>query len=147
MTKKLMIIITAVLISGCSHKMENKNMENFNFECPASPNCVSSLASNDSSKIEAIKFQGTGKQSLDSLETIIKKMKRASIITRTDTKIHAVFTSFLFRFKDDVFIELDEAEKIINIKSASRVGYSDFGVNKKRVERIKELYSGNKKRP
>ncbi len=67
-------------------------------------------------------------------------MKRARIITAQKGYIHAEFTSFLFRFVDDVEFVLDEGSKTIHVRSASRVGYSDLGVNRKRVEAIRSRF-------
>jgi uncharacterized protein (DUF1499 family) len=58
--------------------------------------------------------------------------------------IHAECTSWLFRFTDDVEFALDDAQKIIQVRSASRVGYSDLGANRKRVETIRRLFNQNK---
>lgn len=138
--KKLLVLLSLILITGCSQKMEKNISKNFDFSCPSSPNCVSSLAEDADHRVEALKFEGSSKDALDKIENIINGMKRASVELKTDNKIHAVFTSLLFKFKDDVYFEVDEDKKIINIKSASRVGYSDFGVNKKRVEEIRSLF-------
>jgi uncharacterized protein (DUF1499 family) len=119
--------------------MENEISQNFNFKCPKTPNCVSSAAEDDSHRIEPLKFDGNPKKEINKIEKIIKNMKRSEIVLKTDKKIHVVFKSFLFRFKDDVFFEADDDKKIINIKSAARVGYSDFGVNRKRLEKIRDI--------
>jgi uncharacterized protein (DUF1499 family) len=68
-------------------------------------------------------------------------MKRAKIITEKDDYIHAEYTSALFRFVDDVELYFDKAKKIIHVRSASRVGYGDMGVNRKRVEELRALFS------
>ncbi|MDQ6965890.1 MAG: DUF1499 domain-containing protein, partial [Mariprofundaceae bacterium] len=58
-----------------------------------------------------------------------------------DDYLHATFTSRLFRFVDDVELHRDAASGVVHIRSASRVGHSDFGVNRKRVEVIRKLLS------
>ena len=67
-------------------------------------------------------------------------MKRTKIITKDERYIHAEFRSEWFRFVDDVEFCFDEQKNIIHVRSASRVGYSDFGVNRKRVEDIRNRY-------
>lgn len=139
--RKIIILLLLILITGCSQKMAKEKTQDFNFSCPDSPNCVSSLAEDEQHLIAPLSFTGEAKTAMTKIEEIIKGMKRTEILTATDTKLHAVFTSKLFRFKDDIYFEVNEEEKTINVKSASRVGYSDLGVNKKRVEAIRSLFN------
>jgi uncharacterized protein (DUF1499 family) len=67
-------------------------------------------------------------------------MKRSEIVTAGTNYIHATFTSALFGFVDDVEFSFDEQNKIMNVRSASRTGYSDLGVNRKRVEEIRRRF-------
>ena len=64
-------------------------------------------------------------------------MKRVNTVTSESTYILAEFTSALFRFMDDVKFFCDDATKTIHFRSASRVGYSDLGINRNRVEEIR----------
>ena len=70
-----------------------------------------------------------------------------TIREESDTYLAATFSSAMFGFVDDLEIRVDSSQKVIHIRSASRVGYSDAGVNKKRAEQLKALYkrkvSGN----
>jgi uncharacterized protein (DUF1499 family) len=59
------------------------------------------------------------------------------VVARTESYLHAEFTSLFFRFVDDVEFLVDDAAKVIHVRSASRLGRSDLGVNRKRVERIR----------
>jgi uncharacterized protein (DUF1499 family) len=68
-------------------------------------------------------------------------MKRCRIIAMDDHYIHAEFTSAFFRFVDDVEFYFDSEAKIIHMRSASRIGYSDFGVNRKRLEKLRSLFN------
>ena len=77
---------------------------------------------------------------MQALIAVIQKMKRTRIMTVQERYIHAEFTSFLFRFVDDVEFLLDEGSKTIHVRSASRIGYSDLGVNRKRVEAIRTRF-------
>ena len=58
----------------------------------------------------------------------------------TDTYLHAEFTSMIFRFVDDVEARLDEASGQIHLRSASRIGHSDFGANRRRMENIVRVF-------
>ena len=111
--------------------------------CPNTPNCVSSQAHDKKHYIEPINFVGTQQQAHDRLLQIIKSEKRTKIITDHKDYIHVEFASALFRFVDDVefyFPKQKADETVIHTRSASRVGSSDFGVNRKRIERIRSKF-------
>jgi uncharacterized protein (DUF1499 family) len=109
--------------------------------CPASPNCVSSQDSAAAHSVEPLHFDGPPLQAMERLKLIVGGMKRTKIVTGTGHYLHAEFTSALFRFVDDVEFVLDEQTGVIHVRSASRVGYSDLGVNRKRVEAIRDAWS------
>jgi uncharacterized protein (DUF1499 family) len=71
---------------------------------------------------------------------IILSMPRAKIVSSSEDYIHAEFRSKLFRFVDDVEFYFDAPRKLIDFRSASRVGHSDLGVNRKRMEEIREKF-------
>lgn len=104
--------------------------------CHSSPNCVSTFAKLPSHKMEPIPFSSSPEEARACLRGIIGSLKRCQIVTETDNYIYAEFTSALLRFVDDVEFYFDEKEKLIQFRSASRVGYSDFGMNRKRMEEI-----------
>jgi len=108
--------------------------------CPDSPNCVSSLAENKKQFIESIPYSGENAVVQQELLEILYSFKRVRIAKLDDTYIHAEFKSFVFRFVDDVEFYLDDVQKVIQIKSASRTGYSDLGVNRRRLEKIRTLF-------
>lgn len=110
-------------------------------ECPDSPNCVSSMSKKESHLIAPINFTGDPQKAMERLEKAILSVPRAEIEIKEPGYIKAVFTSAVFRFKDDLECLLDKDNSIINIRSASRLGYSDFGVNRARVEEIRKLFA------
>ncbi len=110
-------------------------------ECPQSPNCVSSQSTDDLHRIEPLRYSGTSKEAMASLVVLLNSMKRAKIVIQTENYLHIEFTSALCRFVDDVEFVIDAQEKVIHVRSASRVGYSDLGANRKRVEKIREVFS------
>jgi uncharacterized protein (DUF1499 family) len=67
-------------------------------------------------------------------------MTRMKIVEEKDDYLHAEARSLIFRFVDDVEFYLPAPEKVIHVRSASRVGYSDMGVNRKRVEEIRRRF-------
>ena len=113
-------------------------------DCPNSPNCVSSSAKNNSHAIQAIEIKASNEEVRARLLTLIGKMTRSKIVIADDDYIHAEFTSLIFRFVDDVefyFPASDDEITTIQVRSASRIGRSDFGVNRKRVEEFRTLLS------
>jgi uncharacterized protein (DUF1499 family) len=108
--------------------------------CPASPNCVSSQGTDREHAVEPLHYRGTASEAMDALDTVISGMKRACIVTRTGSYLHAEFTSALFRFVDDVEFLLDDHAPTIHVRSASRIGSSDLGVNRRRIETIRQAW-------
>ena len=108
--------------------------------CPKTPNCVSSLAEDKQHFIEPIAYQGKTAVTQRELLEILNSFKRVRVVRLEEDYIHAEFISSVFRFVDDVEFAFDDVNKIIQVKSASRTGYSDLGVNRRRIEKIRELF-------
>jgi len=111
--------------------------------CPDRPNCVSSLADQASRRVEPFPLKGAVSESLECLAEIIRSMPRTEIISTTGTMLKAEFKTRL-GFVDDVLFMADEDGGVIHVRSASRVGSWDLGVNRKRVERIRQRYEASK---
>jgi uncharacterized protein (DUF1499 family) len=105
--------------------------------CPTSHNCVSSLAPDDVHRIAPLPFSGTGGAAIDRLAAIVRSLPRASVVVATENYLHAECKSAVFRFVDDVEFLVDEPAGVIQVRSASRVGSSDLGVNRRRIEAIR----------
>jgi uncharacterized protein (DUF1499 family) len=105
--------------------------------CPDTPNCVSSQTEEPRSAVAAIPFTGSAEMAMARLCCALRECPRTKIITARDQYIHAESRSRVFRFVDDLELSVDRTESVIHLRSASRVGYSDFGVNRKRVEGIR----------
>jgi len=104
--------------------------------CPDSPNCVCSEAHSQASEQHSI----TPLKESDGTWEALKHLVTASggvIGTVSENYLHATFTSPVFRYVDDVELRRDKSNGLIHIRSASRVGRSDFGVNRKRVQQLK----------
>jgi uncharacterized protein (DUF1499 family) len=107
--------------------------------CPASPNCVLSTATADEKhRIAPLPFAGTSAEALARIKAAALSFPRTAVVEEQPGYLKMTFTSALFRFVDDVEFEVDEAAKVVNVRSASRVGHSDLGVNRKRVEALRE---------
>jgi uncharacterized protein (DUF1499 family) len=100
--------------------------------CPGTPNCVNSQSDNPQSKIEPLPAVP-----ISELKKIIDSMERTTIIEETNNYLYAEFKSKLMGFVDDVEFYLDEGANVIHVRSASRLGQSDLGVNRQRVEAIR----------
>lgn len=108
--------------------------------CPGTPNCVCSFDVGASS-IEPIAFEDAPEAAWKRLSEVVRKQPRVRLITQTPEYCHYEFTSLIFRFVDDVEFLLDAENKCIHVRSASRAGRSDFGVNRARVEAIRAEFS------
>lgn len=109
--------------------------------CPDSPNCVSTQATDEEHGIAPYTFDGSAGEAKAALLTAINAMPRAQIVSETDTYLHVEFRSRIFRFVDDVEFFIDDASKTVEFRSASRVGHSDLGVNRKRMEEIRSRFN------
>ena len=108
--------------------------------CPDSPNCVSTQATDREHHIEPIPFDGPPESIIPRLEAAIASVPRMRIVTEQDGYLHAEATSLIFRFVDDVEFFVDRESRLIHFRSASRVGHSDLGVNRGRMERIRSEF-------
>lgn len=109
--------------------------------CPGSPNCIcSEFPSDTNHSIEPLGYSGDDSAStLARLQQIVRAMG-GSIQVETNDYFAATFTSQMFGFVDDLEIRIDADRKLVHLRSASRVGYSDRGVNRERYEQIKKLF-------
>lgn len=108
--------------------------------CPDSPNCVCSFDSDEEHGIAPLAYEGDQKEAFRKLNRIIASMPRTRIVSERDDYIHAEFTSRLFRFVDDVEFYFPKNDNVIHMRSASRIGHSDFGVNRKRIDTIRQQF-------
>lgn len=105
--------------------------------CPASPNCVSSDASDDAHAAAPFELIMPPEEGWRAVRVVLDGLPRTKIISSTDDYLHAECSSAVFGFVDDLELHLRPAEKLIAVRSASRLGYSDLGVNRKRVEALR----------
>lgn len=135
------VLVIVFVFVGCSISMVELGINNgLLTPCPKTPNCVNSQATDEKHFIQPINFIGTHQEAQDLLLKILKTWRRTKIIVVQENYIRAEFTSKIFRFVDDVefyFPVTKTEETIIHIRSASRVGNSDLGTNRKRIEQIR----------
>ena len=107
--------------------------------CPGTPNCVSSEGSDESKSIAAFTFESNADQAWQKLQDAIEKS--GGVIAYIDkTHIQASYTTRIFRFVDDMEFRLVADQKMIHVRSGSRVGKSDLGVNRRNVEKLRLLF-------
>ena len=102
--------------------------------CPASPNCVSSRDGEKAPWMLKVSAASAWPQVI----AVLSALARTTIVTEDGYYLHAESRSRLFGFVDDVELAIDERDGTVNFRSASRLGYSDLGVNKRRLD---ELYA------
>ncbi|AJD91142.1 hypothetical protein JMA_18250 [Jeotgalibacillus malaysiensis] len=104
------------------------------------PNNVSTQTDDTKKKLDPLPYRGSKEDSKKRLKSILESMDKVVIKNENDSMIYAIETSSFFKFKDDIDFLFSDEEQVIHFRSASRVGHSDLGVNKKRMETIRRLY-------
>ncbi|MBW4465600.1 MAG: DUF1499 domain-containing protein [Pegethrix bostrychoides GSE-TBD4-15B] len=133
------------LFSFSGKRPENLGVKNSKLAvCPNTPNCVSSQMpdSDAEHKINPLAYNSAPAEALAKLKSIITSMERSEIISETGDYIYAEFASALMGYVDDVEFYVDPSQpNQIQVRSASRLGQSDLGVNRKRIEEIRSKLS------
>ncbi|PSB18296.1 DUF1499 domain-containing protein [filamentous cyanobacterium CCP1] len=113
--------------------------------CPTTPNCVSSQApdADEQHKIAPLTYTTSPAEAMTTLKAVIQGMERTEIISESENYLYAEFTTPLMGYVDDVEFLLDPTANLIHVRSASRLGQSDLGVNRKRVEEIRSKFAAS----
>ncbi len=138
-------LMLLAIFFGCSGSRGERNTSASSgvLDCPDTPNCVSSLAKNPKYRVEPFVLKNDPQTSWYMIQKSIGSLPRTTIVTQNDTDIHAECRSMIFRFVDDLMLRLSPSQGIVHIRSASRTGYSDFGVNRRRVENLRKILRQN----
>ena len=110
--------------------------------CPSSPNCVCSMDEDAGHAIAPLTFTGSAVDAFARAKAVSLAMPRTRLLEESPGYLRLEFTTLICRFKDDVEFTLDEQNSVIHVRSASRIGHSDLGVNRKRVEAIRKAFNG-----
>jgi len=108
--------------------------------CPGTPNCVSSEGDSPGDRVDPLAYTGMPDAAWNTLKQVVSEMGG---IVREETGVY-IWSTFLVPiagFTDDVEFRMDAAAKVIHVRSASRLGYSDLGVNRMRVEQLRKAFS------
>lgn len=104
--------------------------------CPASPNCVSSEATDAQHYIEPFRLTVPAAEAWKVVQAVVADLPRTRIIVAEDHYLHAECRSRFFGFVDDLELHLSPEDNTIAVRSAARLGYFDFRVNRKRIEAL-----------
>lgn len=110
-------------------------------DCPGSPNCVSSQASDGDRRVDPLPIERSAPEALARLAAVIRGMPRTRVLVEGNGYLRAEFTTEVFGWVDDVEALADPVANVIQVRSASRVGYWDLGTNRDRIEEIRALYA------
>ena len=105
---------------------------------PSTPNCVSSQGTDKGHHVPPLRFSGDPRVAMQRVKAIVQAMPRTQVIDSRGDYLYARFSTPFLGFVDDVEFYCDG--KVIHVRSASRLGYSDLGVNRKRVEAIRTAF-------
>lgn len=139
--KTIPVVLLAAILSLMSTTLPAGEVMNTLAPCPASPNCVSSQAVDREHFTEPLRFTSDAARAWNRLKSALGAESRLTVIQDTGSYLHAEARSLVFRFVDDVEFVLDPGKGVIQMRSASRTGYSDFAVNRRRVERIRKVFN------
>lgn len=133
-----------ILLTGCTQSYAMKE-NNPDLLCSSKPNCVSTQELRSDYQVAPFELI-SDTTTIDEIEQVALTLKRTKTVNKTDDRLHLESTSLVFRFVDDLHIVKQGSQ--LQVRSKSRVGYSDFGVNKKRVEALRQkLIAANLLKP
>lgn len=102
--------------------------------------CVSSLATDPDRRVAPLAYEGSRESARLALIRILAALPDARLVLQTEDYLHVEFRSRLMRYVDDLELLLPAAQPRIELRSASRLGYTDFGVNRARVETLRAQF-------
>lgn len=134
------VLLIVAIAGGISPKsIEAAGMEPAGLkDCPGSPNCVFSEAADPEHRVDSFRLKGDSEKIWPAVLRVVAAMPRTDIISATDNYIRTECKSRLFGFVDDLELFLTPATGKVSVRSASRSGYYDFGVNRKRIEYLRQ---------
>ncbi len=139
------ILMTIFLISCSGERPKDIGIFDGKFSpCPKSPNCISSDATDSKHKTSPFKLNSIHADSWKAIYKAVDDLPNTKIVTFNDKYLHAECSSAFFGFVDDLQLHLRNNKKSVAVKSAARLGHSDFGVNQKRVDQLRSQLLKNK---
>ena len=129
-------LLMASLLSFNAHPAKPARVDTVLAPCPDTPNCVSTEAERPAQRVPTIAFTDAPEAALRRARAALLAEPRSKVTIEWTGGLHGECRSLIFRFVDDVDIAVDSVARVFRFRSASRVGRSDMGVNRKRIERI-----------
>ena len=127
-------VLLLLVLSIISRKKHSVGLVNGRLRpCSNRPNCVCSEDKDHPSYTKPVAFSGSAKGKWEQAKQVIREMG-GKIVREEDYYLWVTFRTRIFRFVDDLELRMDEENRLIHIRSSSRVGYSDMGVNRRRIE-------------
>ncbi len=141
LTWRFVVVTFGLLgIAGCAGERPN-NLGVHNgvlAACPASPNCVSSQAADEGHRIVPLAISGEPDLAFASLKKVLAARNDTTFIDEQSGYLRVELRTMLF--VDDGEFYLDREKRVIHVRSASRLGYSDLGKNRSRLEEIRSQF-------
>jgi uncharacterized protein (DUF1499 family) len=135
-------VATLTLLSVLSRSPTNLGVADGRLApCPSSPNCVCSCDADAGHRIDPLRYDGSAEEAMLRLRGVLDSWPRTRIVTSIGDYLHAECTSLVFRYVDDVEFLINRTSGVIHCRSASRAGRSDFGVNRRRIEGIRQGFA------
>jgi len=140
MIKYLALVGILMAVSSCSI---TQHVDNNDMKCPSSPKCVSSEEQGTAQFIEPFDFNDQPEQAMARLRMALLNEENVTITNEQPTYLYAEVRSPLFGFVDDMKFVLTAEQGKIQVRSSARTGFSDLGVNRRRVERIRTVFNAS----
>lgn len=112
--------------------------------CGSRPNCVSSLSDDPARRVAPLPVSGDPAAAFAAARAAVAALPRIRVVVDEEGYLRAECRSAVFGFVDDLELRLDSERRAIDVRSASREGYSDLGVNRRRVERLRAALASNR---
>ena len=137
--RKLLTGLALLALGACAGSPESRPVAEVLAACPPRPNCVSSQATDSRHQVAPLRLRVAPDQAWAAALEAVDALPRTRRQTTSSRYVHAISRTLLLRFTDDLELVLDEQRARIDVRSASRVGYGDLGVNRRRVERLRAI--------
>ena len=139
-------VLTGILAACAGERPNNLGVKGgLLAACPASPNCVSSQAHDERHRIAPLAFSGEPDAAFARLRQVLAQRGDTRIIEESPDYLRVELRTLLF--VDDGEFLLDRPQGVIQVRSASRLGYSDLGKNRRRIEEIRAKFTNEGKKP
>ena len=139
--RQWLCVMGSILLSACAGNAPTLGVVDGQLlPCPSSPNCVASMTSSGDHAVAPLLVAASVTQSRQRLLDYLQTLDAARVVSQQDNYIRVEWTSTLFGFVDDVefYLQALTANSTqIDMRSAARLGYSDLGVNRRRIETIR----------